>query len=326
MRPVGRRRTKNLDLPPRMRRVGHAYYYDLGGKPRRWEPLGSDKAKALTRWAELRNASAPGRTVGVLIDRFLAQVTVRDSTLRSYRMLCKIIRKYWGGAPVSLVKPGPIQEYHDRAPNKMQARNVVRLFKAMLGMAHRWEWIKANPAELVQVRPQNKRKRYLTDGEYLAIRAKMGPRYLVAMDLADVLALRVSDVVRLKFADIRDGQISIVQHKTGDPLIVTVTPEVEEVLTRARALNPVLRPHVICSRWGTPYRENSVSRAFRDAARAAGIEDARFHDLRAKSASDERETAKARLGHSSEASTRSYLRKPMAVTPIRRRIGEGSTK
>lgn len=323
MRPVGRRRTKNLDLPPRMRRVGNAYYYDLGGKPRRWEPLGSDKPKAMLRWAELQNAAAPGRTVGVLIDRFLARAEVRPSTLRSYRMLSKIIRKYWGAAPIATVTHGPIQEYHDRSPNKMQARNVVLLFRAMLGMAARWEWIKTNPADLVQVRPQTRRKRYLTDGEYLAIRERLAPPFLVAMDLADVLALRVSDVVRLKFSDVKDGHISIVQLKTDEPLIVRVTLEVEDVLARAKALPPQLRAHVICSRRGTPYRENTVSRAFREAARAAGIKDARFHDIRAKSASDEQETAKGRLGHLSEASTRGYLRKPVAVTPIKRRIGDG---
>ncbi len=322
MRPVGRRRTKNLDLPPRMRRVGHAYYFDLGGKPRKWIALGSDKAKALIRWAELRGADGADHTVGTLIDKFLAQCEVKDSTLSHYRRYARIIRKYFGKAPVALVRPGHIQEFHDGYRRKMDGRNIVLLFRAMLNRAVLWEWIPVNPADKVQVRPQNRRKRYLTDSEVIAIRANLAPQFLIAAELADLLALRVSDVVRLKFSDFRDGEVTIIQKKTGDPVIYRVTLEVEALLERARQLKrPVRSFHVICSERGQPYREQTVSGAFRQAAQAAGIVDVRFHDIRAKSASDEQGTAKDRLGHRSEASTRSYIRKPVAVTPIRRRVG-----
>jgi len=71
---------------------------------------------------------------------------------------------------------------------------------------------------------------------------------------------------------------------------------------------------------GKPYTANTVSRAIRIAAKALGIEDVRFHDLRAKSASDEQETAQRRLGHADPRTTAIYVRKPEPVAPIRRRL------
>src|SRR5690348_15402596 len=101
---MGRRRTKDLDLPPRMRRAGAAFYYDAGGKPRKWIPLGSDKAKALARWAELRGSASATRNVSTLIDKYLAQCSdIAPNTLRNYRNLAAIIRKYFGTAPVDQV-------------------------------------------------------------------------------------------------------------------------------------------------------------------------------------------------------------------------------
>jgi integrase len=319
--PMGRRRAKDLDLPPRMRRVGAAFYYDAGGKPRKWIPLGSDKAGALLRWAELRGADASGRTVGDLIDKYLAQCDVADTTMINYRKFAAVIRKYFGDAPVSQVRAGHIQEFHDQHPKRMLARNLVVFFKQILKKAVQWEWIPTSPADKVEVRPQSKRKRYLTDDEFLAIRAHLAEPFQVAVDLAYLLGLRVSDVVRLTFSDVKDGKLSITQKKTGEPLIYEVTPELEDVLARGRALKrPIRGFHVICNRRGKPYTEKAVSTAFKAAADALGIKDVRFHDLRAKSASDEQETAQKRLGHRSAAATLSYLRKPVVVSPIRRKL------
>jgi hypothetical protein len=39
---------------PGLRRRQNAFYYDTGGKPRRWIALGSDEAAAMKRYAELR--------------------------------------------------------------------------------------------------------------------------------------------------------------------------------------------------------------------------------------------------------------------------------
>jgi len=66
--PMGRPRTKDFDLPPRMRRKGKALYYDHGNG--HWTPLGSDLARAKRRWADFECVSTQ-RGVADLVDRYL---------------------------------------------------------------------------------------------------------------------------------------------------------------------------------------------------------------------------------------------------------------
>ena len=49
---MGRKRTRNHNLPPRMHRKGNVYYYvtSRGGK-RRWERLSDVYSEALALWA-----------------------------------------------------------------------------------------------------------------------------------------------------------------------------------------------------------------------------------------------------------------------------------
>ncbi len=50
---MGRRRTKNFDLPRRMHLKGKVYYYVTTDKPRKWRKLDSDLAIAKRMWAEI---------------------------------------------------------------------------------------------------------------------------------------------------------------------------------------------------------------------------------------------------------------------------------
>ena len=65
---MGRKPTKNLNLPPRMRaRVRGTktwYYYDAGGKPRREIPLGNDYPLAVRQWSELEHERPSSPAVG----------------------------------------------------------------------------------------------------------------------------------------------------------------------------------------------------------------------------------------------------------------------
>lgn len=50
---MGRNRTKDLDLPPRMYRRGACFYYVSNTLPRKWIALGDDLEVARVRWAKL---------------------------------------------------------------------------------------------------------------------------------------------------------------------------------------------------------------------------------------------------------------------------------
>lgn len=306
-----------------MRRKGQAYYYDHGGTPRRWESLGTNKAKALRRWGEIQGAESPARTVNTLIDRYCLRRREKwaPSTARNYDRMLKTIRKYFGSAPVEQVTADHLQEFVDLHKRPQEARNTIILFTSMLRKAVAWGWRVNNPGEGVDLPSIARRDRYMTDGEFLAIREKALPHVQVAMDLAYLLSLRVSDVVRLRFPPEGAQALEFVQKKTGDPHAFTITPELLDAIARAKAIPRAVRGlTLLCTTKGKPYAEDTISRALKKAAKAAGVSGVRFHDIRAKSASDEQETAQKRLGHKDSRTTQVYLRRLEPVAPIRRKL------
>jgi integrase len=154
--------------------------------------------------------------------------------------------------------------------------------------------------------------RLITPAEYKAIHAKLSPRNQCVMDLCFLTGQRVGDILSLKRAQLQADGIHFVQQKTGAKLIVGWTPELREVVARAKTLTgTVVRQTLLSSRDGGPPQYSHVWRAFNAAATAAGVADFRIHDLRALAATTadaEGISAQKLLGHKSARTTESYLR------------------
>lgn len=89
--PMGRRRTRDFDLPPRLYRRGDRFYYVT--HERRWIPLGADRARALRLWADYECLGCAG-TVADLVDRYVSDcLTGRaPATVKQYRSFANTIR------------------------------------------------------------------------------------------------------------------------------------------------------------------------------------------------------------------------------------------
>lgn len=316
---MGRTRSRDPDLKnyPGLNRKGGAYYFG-----RAWKPLGSDKAEAIRQYHLIHGAKDSRRTVSTLIDACIPSWEgLADNTKRSYTRMAEIIRKHFGSAPVEQVKTSHVRRFLDLHPKKPYARNVVILFGSMMSKAVGWDWRAENPCREVKKGNVSRRKRYLSDAEFVAIREKVSPPHQIAMDLAYKFDLAVGEVVSIKLANIDAEEMRVWRAKTKKWIVITLTPDAREIISRAKALRrPVRSLYLLTSPAGTPYKAATVSGAIRRAARAIGIKDARFHDIRAKSASDEQETAQGRLGHADSRTTQIYLRKPLPVSPIRRKL------
>lgn len=308
-----------MKLPRKLRQKGRAFYYDHGGKPRRWEALGSDKARALTRWAELEGGSSAEDTVGQLVENFLAEKTgLSHNTLRSYRNSAAVVKKQVGHIPKTEIRQRDMKKMIELNPSKQMARNAALFLKTVFAWAVEEDKLDFSPLAGMRLKGQSRRERYLTNDEFLAIREKLEPKFQIAADFAYLLSLRVSEVVALKFSDFKDGVVRIYQKKTKKFKTMEITEDVQKALDRAKTLPGSIRGMtVIARRNGKPHAASTVSSAFYEARIEAGIPDARFHDARAKSASDDPDTAKDRLAHKRQATTEIYLRKPKVVTPIK---------
>jgi len=309
---------------PRLRQQGPRYYYDHGGKPRKWEPLGKDWNRVLARYNQLEGCAQQAEgTIGWLIAKFLAtRQGLADNTMKSYRKSADIDSLVFGTCPIKELKRGHVLDFVDEYTrlhgSPHMARNAALFLKTVCAHALDRDWIEANPLARMKLKGEAHRKRYLSDGEFLVIRDKLKPVYQVAADLAYLLGLRVSGVCALRWQHIKDDVLSFHPPKSKKPISYRLTDEVKAVLERARTLPGNVRGlTVICARTGSPMPEYSVSKAWSYAAKQAGIVDCRFHDIRAKSASDDADTAQGRLGHSNSRTTELYLRKPVVVSPIR---------
>jgi integrase len=155
------------------------------------------------------------------------------------------------------------------------------------------------------------------------------------MDLATITGQREGDLLRLSRPQLLEEGIifSVGKTKRRHPrhgemiesakrVIVEWSPELRALIERLKLLGPQIRPTLLCTRDGKPYTSDGFRsnwhRLVKKATSAtqgsapALAASFTFHDLRAKSASDDAlEAATDRLAHSDARTTlKVYRRKP----------------
>lgn len=148
------------------------------------------------------------------------------------------------------------------------------------------------------------------------------------MDLAYLTGQRQGDILKLRWdhIDVNQRVIHIRQGKTGKRFGIAITDALEEVLVRCKRMTPALpRAYVLRTKEGERYTSEGFrtmwQRTIQKAVRVGAIKSPfTFHDLRAKSASDNAdiEDAAKLLGHQNSQMTRSvYDRSVRIVQPLR---------
>src|SRR5690606_21233800 len=192
---MGRKPTRNR-LPPGMRarhRGDKTYYYlDLGGKPRKELPLGSEFVEAMRRWGQLTQqaAGAAGQvTFRQAANRYFADIvpTKSDRTQRDNEIELECLCKIFDAPPVALEQ---IKQVHltpylrwrmDKAaewlrekqravpPNAghVRANREIALFSAIFNYAREIGLTDApNPAQGVRKNKETGRDTYIEDDLY----------------------------------------------------------------------------------------------------------------------------------------------------------------
>jgi integrase len=176
---------------------------------------------------------------------------------------------------------------------------------------------------------------YADDRVWEAVRGAACQELRDAMDIAYLTCQRPADVLKMRWSDIRDGALEIVQNKTGKKLRILIEDgsELARTLSRIRARG-VCGMTIIATPKGERMssfmrrtrfdaaREVSAIEAERigDADLAARIRQFQFRDIRPKAASDDEtlDHASQILGHSGTSITkRVYRRKGETVKPLK---------
>lgn len=253
------------------------------------------------------------------------------------RAIIDILIKTFGDMRPQDVKPRHVADFINVKKGRIHRNRMVTILSTIFKIAMgSWciEMDLVNPCTVVKKWPTKPRERYITDEEFQAIRSVACAQVQIAMDLALLTGQRQGDIVSLRWDQVKtigvpraDWRIEVDQGKTGKKLAIMISPAVEAVLRRARLMEPSWpRETVIRTKWGKPYTPDGFralwQRTIRKYEQLTGkkADRAHFHDIRAKSISDNSSLDAAYLlaGHIDIAMTRkTYDRNRRRVEPLR---------
>ena len=193
-----------------------------------------------------------------------------------------------------------------------------------------WREPGTNPVDSIRTMPLRARDRYITDSELRRIkvaacygndgkRTKSGKMICALIDMAYLTGQRISDLLSLEWKDVKQDHIlfkpSKVENSTGAKIAIGMTQKLAEVITRLKALKTkdITRHVFVTQKGGQKYKYSGASTAWKRAVKRAGIENAHFHDLRAKALTDVDDRrgmgdAQRMGGHTTQNQTADYVR------------------
>lgn len=325
---MGRKRTVNKDLPRGLHVKGDRYYHVTSTPPRKWTPLGADRARALLEWARIEGeAPDPNvRTFDVIARRYEREVipTKAPRTQRDNLIELDRLRMVFGPVLIDNIKPHHVRAYLDKRglQAKARANREKALLSHIFNKAREWGYTDSpNPCQGVKGFTEAGRDRYVTDEEFQAVWNAADATLRDAMDVALLTGQRPADVLKIKRSDLRNGTLFVAQNKTGAKRAIALVGELATLVERITARpRERLSDFLIQDDNGRPLSMLAMRSRFDKARRAAGVS-FQFRDIRAKTASDTGDLAHSQrlLGHKNRDMTEHYVRQRVGQTvrPLR---------
>lgn len=331
--PMGRKRTRDFDLPPLMRRVRGRYYYG-----RNTAALGADFRVALRKYAELHAGHADPGTFADAVDGYRKAPdglkSKRASTQREYSRQLDVLVSVFGTMRLDRIKPRDVHAFlvaaSERQPKgdgrrarggAIAATRMKALLSAVFNHA-RGAGLTDTPNPCAGIRGRkSQRDVYVTDVELADVIAHADATTALFLELLWRTGADASVVLGLRLSDVQDGALRLARTKTGAKVAIAIEGPLQAILDALRA-RPVPSLYLVADERGQPMTLAAIRRRFWTARRAAGAT-WQLRDLRAKSATDADSLADARalLGHRHETTTAIYRRRRgEAARPIGRKI------
>ncbi|WP_184415215.1 tyrosine-type recombinase/integrase [Rhodocyclus tenuis] len=290
----------------------HGRYYLV--RENKWHPLARNLHDALVEYARLTAGPESG-ALGELVSRTLTDMkkTVADSTYKNYTSCSRRVLEAFAEFTPQQIKPQHVASFLDDNKATPSMANLLRSFlKGMFARAVRWGVVETNPVRDIGQFKTKKRDRYITAAEYAAIREKATPTLQCLMDLAYITGQRMGDVLKVKYSDISEAGVFVKQQKTGQRVLIAMTPDLDAAIKQARAIHQSVKGLTLLhKRDGAPLAYGTIHHQWKKACSDAKVEDAHFHDIRAAAATDAKAQgldSKTLLGHTTDSSHNRYLR------------------
>jgi integrase len=311
------RDTKTQELGLLVRPSGFKSFFwfrQIRGKPT-WKTIGSiqdvplddarDQARALsvaiTRWKNNKyegdNPLEPPRkepTLGELNEhyiehRLLAHSKNPEDAAYSARWSFGRYLAGWRNSKLGDIRRADVRDLHhdiSRKHGPYAANRAVQHVKALFNHGFRHElWKGENPAKMVSLNKEQKRKRYLLPSEtyqfFAAVKEDPNPDVPDFVGLALWTAARKSDVLAMRWCDLQldDNKWTVPSPKNNEAYDIALTPEAVEILRKR------LSQRVNDSVWVFPSHGKSghlvdLKRRWVALRKRAGLNDLNQHDLR----------------------------------------------
>lgn len=297
---------------PRWMHAKHGAYYLV--RSNKWTFLSRNLHDALVEYARLTAGPDKG-ALGELVSRALSdmKLTVAPSTFKNYSTCSRRVLEAFAEFTPQQIKPQHVAAFLDDNKATPSMANLLRSFlKGMFTRAVRWGIVEANPVRDIEQFKTGKRDRYITAEEFKAIREHATPTLQCLMDLAYITGQRMGDVIKIRYSDISDQGVFVRQQKTGNRVLITMTPDLDAAIKQARTIHQSVKGMTLLhKRDGTALAYGTIHHQWVKACTDAKVADAHFHDIRAASATDARKQgldSKTLLGHTTDSSHNRYLR------------------
>lgn len=327
-----KRRIKNKHLPPCIYYQHNAYYFVKNGA---WTKIGKTLVEAMHTWATMKSIPESCPTMNQLFDRYMLEVAPlkAPATYKTNLKEVERLRAVFGASDPQSITATQIYRYLDERGKeaRVRANREKGLLSHVFSMAIKWGIVNANPCLQVSRLKEKPRDRYVTDQEFLAVRALASPLVQCIMDFAYITALRQTDILKVKLSDLKEDGIFVEISKTKKKILIEWENELQEVVNRCRAVKRKIKGMALfCNHKGQPYTPSGF-RALWQRIMVKALADGKikerfhFHDLRRKAATDTekmsgREAARKLLGHATQKMTGNYISGIQAVTPLKRRL------
>jgi integrase len=332
-----------------------SYYYNgRNDNGERTEiPLGPDLNEAKRTWAEFECKPAPIETglLKFIFNKYEKEIipTKAPRTQIDNGWCMNNLRPVFENSHIDNITPQHIALYRDKRSAKVRANREIALFSHIFNLAREWGYTKnENPCRGVRKNKEKPRDYYVSDETWKAVYDAGCIELQDAMDLAYLTGQRPADVLKMSFADIREGALEVTQGKTSKKMRIVlkfkngVETELGKLIERIKSRpRKVANLKIIATPVGMPLNKGTLrirfDKARLDAANkvlseatedtmqeaeafAARIRSFQFRDIRPKAASDIQDlsAASALLGHTEQEITRKvYIRKGPDVNPTR---------
>ncbi len=225
--------------------------------------------------------------IELLIEAYLEWAYENLKAPIAARTACKNLLTYFGGKNIYSLSLWEIEKY--KSERKKQGRKpetinkelgaLRRMFNLALQGALRVK-VGKNPVQGLKLLKVAKLKpRVLKDWEFHKLYEAASGHFKPILLCAYMTGMRRSEIAKLKWKDVEDGYLYVVETKNGESRTIPIAESLVDTLSILKKDSN--REYVFNSPEGTPYTSlTSWKRTWSTALKKSGIDKCRFHDLR----------------------------------------------